>query len=118
MLVKEKHDWHQIRYFFLFYSFIYYNKKLCATFFHNNKCVEKKIEKKAQVDPTTDQDGKSKIYKQNVFVCTLLTTTKIGNFIITDHNGMEKELKEKTWLYSQMSWEGGEGGGGGGGEEL
>ena len=58
-------------------------------------CGEEK-EKKAQVDPTTDQDGKSKIYKQNVFVCTLLTTTKIGNFIITDHNGMEKELKEKT----------------------
>ena len=22
---------------------------------------------------------------------------------------MEKELKEKTWLYSQMWWEGGEG---------
>ena len=46
---------------------------------------------------STDQNSAcQKIYKQNVFVCTLLTTTKIANFVITDHNDMEKELKEKT----------------------
>ena len=60
----------------------------------------------------TDQNSTcQKIYKQNVFVCTLLTTIKIGNFVITDHNDMKKELKEQHDCTHKC---GGRGVGGGG----
>ena len=70
-----------------FFFFIYYNKK-CVQHFPKQKRGKRKKErkKKAQVDPTTDQDGKSNVNSSaftnlcfvfNSLICQLLVTRQV-----------------------------------------
>lgn len=81
MLVKEKHDWHQIGHFFFFLISYTTIKSVCNIFQNKNKNGRK--EKKAQVDPTTDQDVKSNVTFTNLcfifnsLICQLLVTRQV-----------------------------------------